>query len=234
MPEIDVPQAGQLVLCRGRKFVVKEVERGGLAPDLVRRPLAHPEHLVTLASVDDDADSELTQVVWEIEPGARVMPPCDLPDPVGFDEPGRLDAVLDAVRWNAVSSVDERTLQSPFRSGIEIDDYQLDAVARAIAIPRVNLLVADDVGLGKTIEAGLVVQELMLRRRIRRVLIVCPAALQLKWRDEMASKFGLEFRVVDQDLLHALRRERGVTSNPWTHFPRLIVSMRRTSERTAA
>lgn len=53
----------------------------------------------------------------------------------------------------AVSSADTRALQAPFRSGIEIEDYQLDPVVRAIQMPRVNLLVADDVGLGKTIEA---------------------------------------------------------------------------------
>ncbi|MFN8105291.1 MAG: SNF2-related protein [Acidimicrobiia bacterium] len=56
---------------------------------------------------------------------------------------------------------------------------------------RVNLLIADDVGLGKTIEAGLVVQEMLLRHRARTVLVVCPASLCIKWRDEMASKFGL-------------------------------------------
>ena len=66
-------------------------------------------------------------------------------------------------------------------------------------MPRVNLLIADDVGLGKTIEAGLVVQEMILRHRVRSVLIVCPSSLQLQWRDEMRDKFGLEFRIVDSE-----------------------------------
>lgn len=92
-------------------------------------------------------------------------------------------------------------------------------------MPRVNLLIADDVGLGKTIEAGLVAQELLLRHRARTVLVVCPASLCVKWRDEMAEKFGLEFRIVDSDLLRHLRRTRGLRANAWTHFPRLIVSM---------
>ncbi len=63
----------------------------------------------------------------------------------------------------AISQADDRTLRSPFRSGIEVDDYQLDPVVRALTMQRVNLLIADDVGLGKTIEAGLVVQEMILR-----------------------------------------------------------------------
>ena len=90
---------------------------------------------------------------------------------------------------------------------------------------RVNLLIADDVGLGKTIEAGLVIQELLLRHRARSVLVVCPASLQEKWRLEMLEKFGLEFKIVDTTYVKELRRARGIHANPWTSFPRLIASM---------
>jgi SNF2 family DNA or RNA helicase len=79
--------------------------------------------------------------------------------------------------------------------------------------------------LGKTVEAGLVIDELLLRHRARTVLIVCPASLCLKWQGEMAEKFGLEFRIVDAELIRRLRRERGLAANPWKHFPRLIVSL---------
>lgn len=51
---------------------------------------------------------------------------------------------------------------------------------------------------GKTIEAGMVVQEMLLRYRARRVLVVCPASLMMKWREEMAEKFGLDFTVLVQ------------------------------------
>jgi SNF2 family DNA or RNA helicase len=66
-------------------------------------------------------------------------------------------------------------------------------------MPRVNLLIADDVGLGKTIEAGLVAQELIIRHRCRPILIVCPSLVQIQWRDQMRDKFGLDFRVVDSN-----------------------------------
>jgi len=92
-------------------------------------------------------------------------------------------------------------------------------------MPRVNLLIADDVGLGKTIDAGLVVQEMILRHRVWSVLIVCPSSLQLQWRDEMRDKFGLEFRIIDSEGISQLRRKRGIHVNPWEHFPRLITSM---------
>ena len=93
-------------------------------------------------------------------------------------------------------------------------------------MPRVNLLIADDVGLGKTIEAGLVMQELILRHRARTMLIVCPAGLTLQWRDQMRDKFGLDFRIVDTSDAKELRRSRGIYANPWTHFPRLIIEHR--------
>ena len=64
-------------------------------------------------------------------------------------------------------------------------------------MPRVNLLIADDVGLGKTIEAGMVALELIIRHRARKVLVVCPASLQVQWREQMRDKFGLDFRIVD-------------------------------------
>ena len=68
------------------------------------------------------------------------------------------------MRWGAIASADKTVLQAPFRSGVSIADYQLDPVVRALSMPRLtNLLIADDVGLGKTIEAGLVMQELTLR-----------------------------------------------------------------------
>lgn len=222
---VDVPEPSQLVEVRRRPWVVSEVSRSALPEDLLATEDRRPHHLVTLSSVEDDALGDEIRVIWEIEPGARVLESGGLPTPGEMDDPRRLDAFLNAVRWGAVTNADVQMIQAPFRSGITIEDYQLDPVVRSIRMPRVNLLIADDVGLGKTIEAGLVVQELLLRHRARTVLIVCPASLQLKWKDEMMSKFGLEFRVVDTEYLRDLRRRRGIHTNPWDSFPRLITSM---------
>jgi superfamily II DNA/RNA helicase len=219
-----VPEQGQLIEVRQRRFVVTDVARSTLpTPSLAATDGV--QHLLSLASVEDDALGEELQVVWELEPGANLIERVALPPPTGFDEPERLDAFLDAVRWGAASSADIQSVQSPFRSGIDIEDYQLDPVVRGVQMPRVNLLIADDVGLGKTIEAGMVILELIIRHRARSVLVVCPAGLQVQWLEQMRDKFGLEFRIVDSDLMKRLRRERGIHANPWKHFPRLITSI---------
>jgi SNF2 family DNA or RNA helicase len=102
---------------------------------------------------------------------------------------------------------------------------QLEPVARALAMPRVNLLIADDVGLGKTIEAGLIVQEMLLRHRAQRVIVICPASLTLKWQEEMEAKFGLGFQILDTDQLRELRRSHGLRANPFAVYPRTIIGL---------
>lgn len=217
---LTTPEVGQTVLVRGRPYIVEECTVQAL-PDA----LQDCQHLVTLSCLDENSLDEKLRVIWELEPGAEIRESSSLPALQQFDEPGDLDAFLYAVRWGIISQMDHTNMQSPFRSGIEPEDYQLEPVARALTMPRVNLLLADDVGLGKTIEAGLTMQELMLRNRVTSVLIVCPASLQFQWRDEMRDKFGLEFRIINSETVSRLRRQRGIHVNPWMHFPRLITSI---------
>jgi len=165
------PEPGQLVEVRRRQWVVADVVSSQLASHQAR------QNLVTLSSIDEDGLGEELEVIWEIEPGAHTIERAGLPSISGQDDPDTLEAFLDAVRWGAATNADRGFLQAPFRSGVSIEDFQLDPLVRAIDMARVNLLIADDVGLGKTIEAGLVIQEMLLRHRARSVLIVCPASL---------------------------------------------------------
>ncbi|MFA0888182.1 MAG: DISARM system SNF2-like helicase DrmD [Synergistales bacterium] len=214
-----LPQPGQLVEIRRRHWLVADIDAGTVSG------AKSGSHLVKLSSIDEDSLGEECAVIWELEPGAQVVEKAGLPRMTGFDDPDECEAFLDAVRWGAATNADRNFLQSPFRSGIAIEDFQLDPLVRAIDMARTNLLIADDVGLGKTIEAGLVVQELIVRHRVRTVFVLCPASLQEKWRVEMLEKFGLDFKIVDTEYLRKLRRERGLHVNPWTSFPRLIASI---------
>lgn len=221
------PEVGLLVRVRGQQWVVIAVDRSRQPIDELAPAELPGRTLVSLSSVsDEDLGRELT-LVWEIEPGREIVEATKLPavDAGRFDDPQRLGAFLDAVRWGTIASADTATLQAPFRSGITIETYQLAPVARALTMPRVNLLIADDVGLGKTIEAGLVAQELLLRHRARRMMVVCPATLTGKWKSEMDEKFGLDFTILNAETLRELRRSHGLLANPFAVFPRTIISL---------
>jgi SNF2 family DNA or RNA helicase len=108
---------------------------------------------------------------------------------------------------------------------IELEAYQLIPVLKALRLPRARLLIADDVGLGKTIEAGLVLLELARRGRASRVLVACPAALTDQWVEEMAFRFNLEFTKVDGEKWQQLRRENPASHSPWAAVPLAVSSI---------
>lgn len=182
-------------------------------------------HKVSLECLSDESLGSNIDVIWEREIAPSIIDAADLPRINGIDDPERFAAFLNAIKWSSSSLAEGTILQAPFRGGVQIEEYQLAPVMRALNMPRVNLLIADDVGLGKTIEAGLVAQELIHSHRATKILVLCPAHLQLKWVDEMAEKFGLEFRIIDRDAVEEMRREHGPTINPWASFPRLIASI---------
>jgi len=142
----------------------------------------------------------------------------------GTDDPDVFAAHLRAVTWRSATAADRNLFQAPFRAGIRLDPYQLLPLAKALRLPRVNLLIADDVGLGKTVEAGLVLREMLLRRRVDYVVISSPAAMTAQWQDELAQKFGLGFTIIDRDYLAAVRRNYGFSANPWAVGSRFIIS----------
>ena len=223
-----LPEPGQVVNVRGSTWAVVDVRQQGLPRSPADEGAAGLTHVVSLQSLAEDRLGQELSVVWELEVGHTVAPDQGLPEtihPEAFDDPNTLAAFVDAVRWGAVTSADANSYQAPFRSGANVEAYQLEPLRRALQASRTNLLLADDVGLGKTIEAGLVIQELLLRHRARSVIIVCPPSLALKWQDEMREKFGLEFVIVNSDLMAKVRRSHGLNANPFRLFPRVIVSM---------
>jgi superfamily II DNA or RNA helicase len=190
-------------------------------------------HLVEV-EYTDGIGAETDQVLWEVEPEPEVLEPAALPrvDATAPMDPRELDAMVRAARWSALtpslpfSGLDEDRppLAAPLFGAIHPEAYQLVPVLRALEMPRVALMLADAVGLGKTVQAGMVLRELMLRRRIRRVLVLCPASLRTQWREEMDEKFSLGFDVVDRPHTLKLQRELGLDANPWRVHERIIAS----------
>src|SRR5438874_7426790 len=183
-------QQGDFVEVRGRHWLVEAIDDA--QPGLTT---------LKLSCIADDAQGEQIEVLWDAEISPKVLEH----DPwasVGRgapDSPEVLAAHLRAIRWRSATAADRDLLQAPFRAGIRLDAYQLLPLRKAMRLPRVNLLIADDVGLGKTVEAGLVARELLLRRRIDFILITAPPAMTIQWKDEFESKFGLSFDIIDRE-----------------------------------
>ncbi len=213
------PEPGQIALVRQRRYLVERVEPPSSPSDA---------RLVDLSCIDDDAQGQALSVLWEHELDARIL----LEDgwatvaQKGFDDPGQFAAYLRTLTWNCVTATDPSLFQAPFRAGIRIDPYQLAPLRKALRMPRVNLFIADDVGLGKTIEAGLIARELLLRRRVDRIVVSCPPAMLEQWQDEMEARFGLTFVILDREYVVRVRRERGFAVNPWTTRGRFLISHR--------
>ena len=216
---IAVPKPGDVIKVRRRQYFVEEVRASSDAG---------PEHdtLISLVGLGDDNQGRRLTVFWELELGARVLASAggSLGQVKELDKPSTFSAYLNALRWSTVSATDPTLFQAPHRAGIEVMQHQMTALKKALELPRANLFIADDVGLGKTIEAGLVVQELMLRQRVDFVLIVCPASVCLQWREEMANRFGIQCEVYNRAFVSRRRQERGFGVNPWRTHNRFIIS----------
>ncbi|MBN1534805.1 MAG: DEAD/DEAH box helicase family protein [Spirochaetes bacterium] len=132
--------------------------------------------------------------------------------------------LLKAEAWLLQLAHAHNKIMSLSNSRTRILAHQVESTHRIINSLNHRFLIADEVGLGKTVEAGLVIKELQFRYGYRRVLIVCPSSLQSQWQSEMAAKFNEQYDLVDRRALEAARRA-GKGENPWMRFPRAICSI---------
>lgn len=125
--------------------------------------------------------------------------------------------------------LNHNTLLAPAASRVIPLPHQIRALQTAVAGERVRFLLADEVGLGKTIEAGLIIRELKMRGLVRRVLVVAPKGLCQQWVSEMDVHFAETFHLLMPDDLKSLRRlgiggsdRYGVNANPWRAFDQVV------------
>lgn len=132
-----------------------------------------------------------------------------------------------------LDALEDNLLLAPIQSSVVPLPHQLYALNRAMSRDRIRYLLADEVGLGKTIEAGLILRELKLRGMVRRVLVVAPKGLVRQWQAEMRLHFGEHFRFIEASELAAFRpwRDNGALSasggddNLWRMHDQVIVSL---------
>lgn len=196
---------GSLVTARGRDWVVLPES----APDfLVAKPLG-------------GSDAEIAGLIPAVEQVTAATFPPPSPSDRGDDRSSRM--LREALR------IGFRSSGGPFRSlaSLNVDPrpYQLVPLLLGLRQETVRLLIADDVGIGKTVEAGLVASELLAQGTVQRVAVLCPPSLAEQWRGELSEKFGLEPQLVLPSTVTRLERSLATNESLFERYPVTIVSL---------
>lgn len=196
--------AGSLVSARGRDWVVLPESADDM---LVLRPLG---------GADDDV-AAVFPALEEVR-SAEFRPP--VPDDLGDDHAAGL--LRSALR------IGFRSGAGPFRSlaGIAVEPraYQLVPLMMALRQRVVRLLISDDVGIGKTVEAGLIASELLAQGTAERLAVLCSPALAEQWQEELRTKFGIDAELVLASTVSRLERGLDLGQSLFDKYPNVVVS----------
>ena len=196
---------GAIVRARGREWVVQPNSSAPLYS------------LLPLGSTSDEA-TQLHTALEALE-SASFAPP----DPTKRGDANSCRLLRDAARLAT------RHAAGPYRSfarlGFEPHPYQLVPLIMALRLDPVRMLIADDVGIGKTIEALLIARELYDRREIKGFSVLCPPHLAVQWQEELRSKFHIEAELVLASTTQQLERRVSGTQTIFQRFPFTVVSL---------
>lgn len=198
---------GALIAARDREWVVQPSPQKGVL------------RLRLLGGSDEDLVTLLPEL--ELTPPKPATFPWPSPD-----KPGSHDAALllrDALQLKL------RAGAGPFRSfgniAVEPRAYQMVPLLMALRLPTVRLLIADDVGIGKTIEAGLIVRELLDRGEITRIAVLCPPHLVEQWQQELENHFHLKAVTLTSASVNRLEKSLPHGISLFDHYPFVVVSL---------
>ncbi|MDO5537278.1 MAG: helicase-related protein [Desulfovibrionaceae bacterium] len=200
-------KTGSLVSARGRDWVVLPPAASG-SDWLMLKPLG-------------GTDDEIIELLPELE----TVSPAEfsLPNPAHLGSARSCAILRDAVRLGL------RQTTGPFRSfghiAVEPHPYQLVPLMMAMRQSTVRLLISDDVGIGKTVEALLIARELLDRGEVKRMTVLCPAQLAEQWQKEMEEKFHIEAETVLPSTVARLERGLGAGTSLFERYPFTIVSL---------
>ncbi|MFE4051093.1 DEAD/DEAH box helicase [Streptomyces sp. YIM B13518] len=196
--------AGSLVTARGREWVVL--------------PESEPDLLVLRPLGGSDDDIAAVFPAFETVKGAEFAPP----------EPGDLGDQRAAGLLRTALRVGFRSGAGPFRSlaGIAVEPraYQLVPLLMALRQKTVRMLISDDVGIGKTVEAGLIASELLAQGEATGLAVLCSPALAEQWQQELRSKFGIDAELVLSSTVSRLERGLDLGQSLFDKYPHVIVS----------
>ena len=207
MPETASYNIGSIVRARGREWIVLP---GSTEEELHLRPMS-------------GSASEETLLLPDLERERPAPASFGLPDPALAGSCTQANLLRDALRFKL------RNGAGPFRSfgniAVQPRSYQLVPLLMALRQPVTRLLVADDVGVGKTIEAGLILRELLDRGEISRAAVLCPPHLVEQWQGELLDRFHISAVALTSRTAVRIERDVPAGESLFSHFPFVIVSL---------
>jgi len=206
---------GSLVGYREREWVVMPSEEPEI---MLLRPIGGSTREVC-GVLKPLADAMLETLPFEEIKSARFP----LPDPATSQDHVSVRLTLDAARLLL------REGSAPFRSlghlSFRPRPYQFVPLVMALRLPTVRVLIADDVGVGKTIEAGLIARELLDRGEVRRIAVLCPPYLCDQWHKELAEKFHIDAPVIRSGTVSRLERQTPPDRSIFEHCRHFVASI---------
>jgi superfamily II DNA or RNA helicase len=209
--------AGARVRIRDAEWVVGHVEKNSVAGSII--------HATGLSGIVRDKNAIFVESVEKARGrGIEVIDPANVvlvPD----KSSGYSDTLLHleaALRKSAPTGLAPQVAK---KAAIDDLDFQLDPVRLALRAPRIRVLIGDDVGLGKTLEAGLLAAELILRRRARRILVVTTKAMLTQFQQELWTRFSIPLVRMDSAKIKQIRARIPQNQNPFDQFEKTIISI---------
>ena len=185
----------------------------------VEKSLSNDVSKITIA-FDEGPPKTYLYPLTEIK---KIPSPIELILSGNFDSPIKFNLNFNANRLSLAYEYDHLLSLSATRTNLE--PYQIEAVWRVLNSYKQRYLLADDVGLGKTIEAGMIIKEIALRGRAKRILIIVPAPLKFQWQREMIRRFDESFMIYDSNYVKNLKRSLPKEVNVWEYDDKIITSI---------
>lgn len=203
----DRLQPGDAVRIRGERWVVHRQTTHG------------PAAVLDVRGSDRTNAGRAARFLLPFEPIERVIA-------------DRTPSIVRPVRWRvlartALASATPRidSLRTARGARFDVMPYQLEPALAVTGGIGCRLLIADDVGLGKTVQAGVIVAEVLERQADGHALVVCPAGLRSQWQEELRSRFGLAATLLDSPGLAHVAADFDTTTNPWSACRLIITSI---------
>ena len=186
----------------------------------------HARHAAACRVVErQDVWGETTYRVWLPSKDAVVRARANELVPLSSVQPTIEQILHAAAAAKLLDALEDNLLLAPIQSSVVPLPHQLYALNRAMSRDRIRYLLADEVGLGKTIEAGLILRELKLRGMAKRILVVAPKGLVRQWQAEMRLHFNETLQFVEPSELSAFRQWRSEEENLWRLHDQVICSL---------